>query len=203
MGRCAGLAGSAAVAGGLLAGFTALRPGRQAPAGVRADLGIVRPPGALDEPEFLARCIRCTRCADVCEPRCIHFFGSEAGALQGTPYIMPIERGCTLCLRCGETCPTGAIEPLEKKEDAKMGLAVIDKRLCVSHANTGVCGACFTVCPFRGKAVTQEIRLAPTIHEDDCTGCGLCEQYCIVDEREGLRAVQITTERTANSEEWV
>ena len=126
---------------------------------------------------------------------CIDFFGPEGGGLQNTPYIVPIERGCTLCLECGKTCPTGAILPLEKKEDADMGVAEVDERLCVSHNGTGVCGACFTVCPLRGKAVTQSIRLKPTIHLDDCTGCGLCEEHCIVDDRPGLRAIMVNSGR--------
>ena len=31
----------------------------------------LRPPGALDEDEFLARCIRCFRCGDACPNRAI------------------------------------------------------------------------------------------------------------------------------------
>ena len=51
-------------------------------------------------------------------------------------------RACTLCLKCGEACPTGAIVPLVEKDEARMGEAVVDERLCVSHNGTGVCGAC-------------------------------------------------------------
>jgi MauM/NapG family ferredoxin protein len=166
------------------------------PHGARHALGLIRPPGALPESDFLAACIRCMRCVDACEPRCIELFGAEAGTLQGTPYIVPIQKACTLCLACGEACPTGAILPLEEKDQADMGEAVIDERLCVSLNGTGVCGACFTACPLRGKAITQGIRNAPEIHTDHCVGCGLCEEFCIVDERSDLRAIQVTTQRT-------
>jgi len=189
-----------AVMGGFLAAvagsYMRLRTGGVAPAKARGPLGIVRPPGALAENDFLASCIRCTRCADACEVNCIDFFGSEAGPLQGTPCIVPIERGCTLCLKCGEACPTGSLVPLSKKEDVDMGDAVVDDRLCVSINGTGVCGACYTACPLSEKAITQGIRNAPEIHPDFCTGCGLCEEFCIVDEREGLRAIQVVTKRT-------
>ena len=108
------------------------------------------------EPEFLAQCIRCTRCADVCDVGCILLFGPGAGKHQGTPYLVPRDQGCTLCLKCGPACPTGALEVLVAKKDARMGTAVVDKRLCVSHNGTGVCGACFTACPLRGSAITQD-----------------------------------------------
>ncbi len=175
-----------------LLGFSSLKKSKTAPKGSRYALGIVRPPGALEEKDFLSLCIRCTRCSDSCEAQCILLFGPEAGRLQGTPYIEPQTRGCTMCLKCGETCPTEALLVLTKKEEIKMGLAVVDERLCVSHNGTGVCGACHTVCQLRNKAITQDIRNRPTIHEEHCTGCGMCEELCIVLER---RAIQVKTDR--------
>jgi ferredoxin-type protein NapG len=193
--RPAAVAGRVGLAAALVAGYATLRGGKDAPSGTRPGLGIVRPPGSLDEDAFLATCIRCTRCADSCEGGCIRFFGAEISVLQLTPYISPIDKGCTLCLQCGGACPSGAILPLEKKEDADMGVAIVDKRLCVSHNGTGICGACHTACPVHNKAIVQGLRNAPEIVPEHCTGCGLCEEHCIVDERPGLRAVQVFTER--------
>ena len=158
---------------------------------LRGGFGIVRPPGSIAENDFLSLCIRCSRCADACEANCIKFLTPGEGRKHGTPYILPVAKGCTLCLECGKACPTGAILPIEKKQDAKMGIAIVDERLCVSHNGSGVCGACFTVCPLRGKAITQAIRNAPEVHDEHCTGCGLCEYACIVDERPGLRAIMV------------
>lgn len=177
------------LAAGALGAYVALR-GRGvdgAAPGTRAGLGIVRPPGSLDEKEFLAKCIRCTLCADACEAQCIRFFGADAGAGQATPFIVPAERGCTMCLACGEACPSGAILPLEDMRRVKMGIAVVDERLCVSHNGTGVCGACHTVCPLRNDAIVQNFRNAPVINADVCTGCGLCEEVCIVHDRKAIR----------------
>lgn len=189
--------GQAVAVGGLLVGFLSLRRSRSALLEVRGRLGLVRPPGSLVESEFLAKCIRCTRCADACEVQCIRFFGPEGGTLQSTPYIFPNEKGCTMCLMCGVACPTGAIVPLGGKRDVKMGVAVVDERLCVSYNGTGVCGACHTVCPFRNEAIVQGLRNAPVVQAEFCTGCGLCEEVCIVRDR---RAIQVKTDRVLNEE---
>ena len=83
-----------------------------------------------------------------------------AGAHQGTPYIVPEDRACNMCLECVKTCPTGALEGVEKKEEIRMGVAVVDKRLCLPWIPNGVCGACHTVCPLKNRAVTVGIRIA-------------------------------------------
>lgn len=147
----------------------------------------LRPPGALAETEFLARCIRCQRCSEACSVGAIQLPGSEAGILHGTPIIRPQQKACTLCLRCGKACPTGAIQSLEKKDDARIGLAKVDKRLCVSHNGTGACGACYTACPLRGKAITQEMQFRPIVVEEKCVGCGQCEEVCIVHDNKAIR----------------
>ncbi len=186
-----------AMLGGGLFGIHELRSSETPPHGGREALGILRPPGSLAEEPFLASCIRCTRCADACEAQCIRFFGSDAGQSQDTPYIQADDRACTLCFACGEACPAGSIVPLVEMSEAAMGLAVVDERLCVSHNGTGMCGACFTICPLKGKAITQDYHNAPMVHKDACVGCGLCEEICIVRDR---RAIQVFTERPWKSD---
>jgi len=167
------------------------RDGEDVPEGTRAALGIMRPPGSLQEKDFLARCVRCTRCYDACEPRCIQLFGSSAGDHAGTPYLVAHERACTMCLKCGPACPVGAIVPLGDSSQIHMGIAEVDPRICVSHNRTGICGACYTACPLRGRAITQDWRGAPQV-EAACTGCGLCEEACITGE---IRAIRVRTDR--------
>jgi ferredoxin-type protein NapG len=139
----------------------------------------LRPPGALEEPDFLARCIHCYLCQDVCPVGCIQM-KSDGEQDRHTPFIIPRLKGCTLCLKCGDICPTGALQPLQSREEVRMGVAGVDENLCVSHLKTGACGACFTACPLRGKAITQGLFNAPYVHAEFCTGCGLCEEFCIV-----------------------
>ena len=54
------------------------------------------------------------------------------------------------------------------------------------------CDVCYRVCPLVDKAITLErvhndrtgihAKLIPTVHSDACTGCGKCEQACVLEE---------------------
>ncbi|MCP4622160.1 MAG: 4Fe-4S dicluster domain-containing protein [bacterium] len=95
---------------------------------LRKDRPLLRPPGALDEDIFLASCIKCGQCLQVCPPQVIKLAGISQGFGIGTPYITPREGGCILCsgLPCVLACPTGALaHELSLGKDAEMGLAVI------------------------------------------------------------------------------
>ncbi len=176
-------------AGALYVVGTAIRRGALARPLEESATGVLRPPGALDEPEFLAACIRCNLCAEACDTGCIRLFGPAEGRHTGTPFIVAEERACNLCLACTEVCPSGSLFPVEDASLVRMGTALVDERLCVSLNGTGVCGACHTACPLKNEAITQGNRNAPTVHEDACVGCGLCEEACIVHDRKAIRVV--------------
>lgn len=154
-----------------------------------AATGILRPPGALDEPAFLATCVRCQLCAQACDTGCIEFLGPFESRHAGTPYITAARVACNLCLACTQACPSGALTPLTELTAVRMGTAVVDERLCVSHNGTGACGACHTACPLKNRAITQGLFNAPTVHAEHCVGCGLCEEACIVYDRKAIRVV--------------
>jgi len=89
---------------------------------------LLRPPGALEEKTFLASCIKCGQCLQVCPPQILKLAGIRQGFGIGTPYIIPREGGCILCsgLPCVLACPTGALaHELSLGKDAEMGLAVL------------------------------------------------------------------------------
>ncbi len=103
---------------------------------LRSDRLFLRPPGALDEKLFLASCIKCGQCLQVCPPQVIELAGISQGFGIGTPYIIPRQGGCILCngLPCVLACPTGALNhDLSLGKDAEMGLAVItNPETCLS-----------------------------------------------------------------------
>lgn len=149
--------------------------------------GLLRPPGAQDETTFRASCVRCQRCVEACNAHAIRLFGPGTGALEGTPYLVAERTACTLCLECGLACPTGALAVLDRMEQAKMGHAVVDTALCVSHNGTGICGACFTACPLKGRAIKIGTHNKPEIDRRACVGCGACEEACIVTRDKAIR----------------
>ncbi len=102
----------------------------------------LRPPGAVSEKEFLALCIKCGQCLQVCPYHSIKLADMAKGHGVGTPYIDARERGCYACnaVPCVLACPSGALDhACEKPEDIKMGIAVLEfPNKCIALTNTPV-----------------------------------------------------------------
>lgn len=159
------------------------------------DSKLIRPPGSLEEEEFLKRCLKCGQCMGTCPSNGLQPATTQAG-LEGiwSPILVPMVGPCEYdCNRCGRICPSGAIKPLELEEKRKtrIGMAFLDKSRCIPHFLGKDCTVCFDNCPLYHKA----IKLTPTLipHGDDlkevkvpsvitdlCIGCGVCENKCPV-----------------------
>ncbi len=140
---------------------------------------ILRPPGALkDDTAFISACIGCGLCGEVCPPRCIKFHQNDGGKNTNTPYIDAAEKACILCDKCMEICPTRALTEIPR-QDIDMGLAQIDRTACYPWVDTGICGACVSICPLGEKAISfkEWNQYKPLVH-DACVGCGLCVEIC-------------------------
>jgi MauM/NapG family ferredoxin protein len=136
----------------------------------------LRPPGARDEPDFAALCIRCGRCAAVCPYRAIRPDGFGGGLEAGAPVVIPRRAGCWLCLKCPPACPTGALAPVAEARAVRMGRARVLEAACYAFQGV-VCRTCLDACPLQGEAIRQDAELRPRV-TDRCVGCGLCEQRC-------------------------
>ena len=157
---------------------------------------LIRPPGSLEESEFLKRCVKCGECMKVCITNGLQPTFMEAG-FEGlwSPMLVPQIGYCEYrCTLCGQVCPTGAIEelPLEEKMKVKIGIAFIDMSRCLPHAHSTPCIVCEEVCPTSKKAIwfeKAEVRdregrvkvvQQPHVDLDLCIGCGICEAKCPV-----------------------
>jgi polyferredoxin/ferredoxin len=130
--------------------------------------GVVRPPGALAEEDFLARCIKCGQCMRVCPTNIIQPATLETG-LEGlwTPLLnfRVGTSGCQLnCIACGNVCPTSALRPLSLDEKlgrggfaergpVRMGTAFMDRGRCLPWAMDVPCIVCQENCPVSPKAI--------------------------------------------------
>jgi len=147
----------------------------------------LRPPGAKPEDEFLSLCIKCDRCVASCPYESIVAAGWHHGLAVGTPIIKPRSVPCYLCMICPDVCPTGALEPVAKR-DVDMGEAVVDETTCYPFFDI-LCRACVDACPFQGEAIYQDAQLRPVVDPKHCVGCGLCVPVCPT-EPESIRVVR-------------
>ena len=152
----------------------------------------IRPPGALAEEDFLSACVRCGLCVRACPYDTLKLAEVGDGVVLGTPYFVAREKPCFMCqdVPCTRACPTGALDrEIARIEDAAMGTAVLsDHENCLNYRGMH-CSICYRVCPVKGQAITLEEhvikgkrRVIPTVYAEHCTGCGRCEEQCVLKE---------------------
>jgi ferredoxin-type protein NapG len=76
------------------------------------ELGLLRPPGSINEEDFLFACIKCGLCVQICPIHAIKLADWDTGLAYGTPYIDGQAQACDFscdAIQCAETCPTAAI----------------------------------------------------------------------------------------------
>lgn len=135
-----------------------------------------RPPGARPEREFLSACSRCAKCVQVCPAQCIKIDPTGVHG-DGAPYIDPDAMPCVLCdgLLCMPACPTGALVPT-MLDYIDMGTAVWHEQICLRHIGED-CTICIDHCPVGTRALELKDGRVH-VHEDGCTGCGVCQNQC-------------------------
>lgn len=144
----------------------------------------LRPPGAIDEPEFLGVCVRCGNCIRACPTHIIEpSLGHRGPAGLLTPILRFRENYCLVdCTKCMAVCPSGALVRLspQAKGLKPIGLPRVDMSVCLL-AEGRECTECGRWCPhtaIRYAWSETEYTLIPEIDAQKCTGCGACEAAC-------------------------
>ena len=185
---------------------------------------LIRPPGSVEESEFLEKCIKCDQCINSCPTNVLQPATWAEGGLEGlwTPVMNFNIAHCQLkCTLCSEVCPTGAIRKITVEEKLGkgdfveqgpivLGTAFFDKGRCLPHAMDIPCVVCEEVCPVSPKAIQthdEEVKTVfnqvvvlnkPFIVPDLCIGCGICQAECPVRDD---RAVYVTAVGESRSSE--
>lgn len=181
----------------------------------------IRPPGALPEPDFLERCLKCGQCMKVCPTNVLQPALTEAG-VEGlfTPVLNMRYGYCELnCTLCGQVCPSGAIRRMTIAEKIghpdgrpiKIGTAFFDRGRCLPWAMQRNCVVCQEVCPVSPKAiytVDEEVTLSdgtrivlhrPYVDAARCIGCGLCQRECPLEDLPAIRVSAVGETRAGRS----
>lgn len=133
-----------------------------------------RPPGAVEESDFLARCSRCGECLKACPHQAIVKAPLRLREAAGTPVIEAAENPCRHCsdTPCAQVCEPGV---LRADYPQKMGQASVATMDCLAWQGS-FCTVCFEQCPIEGVISLDQGK--PVIDARACTGCGVCLYVC-------------------------
>jgi polyferredoxin len=129
---------------------------------------VIRPPGAMEEEQFLRHCIKCGQCIRICPTNVLQPGGLEGGLESLWTPVLNNRIGssaCQLnCVACGGVCPTAAIRPISLDERLgrgefaqagaiRLGTAFVDRNRCLPWAMDRPCIVCQENCPVSPKAI--------------------------------------------------
>ncbi len=211
--------GRRAVLGGVVAGVSLPLFGRlDGQIHHVSDPLLIRPPGSLEEKDFLALCQRCGLCMKACPTNVINPTLSEAGmAGFWTPHLIMTLGYCEYtCTLCGSVCPTGAIKNISGKDKIgqpiRIGSAYLDRGRCLPWSGNAPCIVCEEHCPTSPKAIylrddevpgpdgkMLRVKL-PHVDLKKCVGCGICEYRCPVRGRPAIIVIAAGESRSLRNQ---
>ena len=143
------------------------------------------PFGSKSVKDFYNRCTACQLCVSQCPNNVLKPSTDLMHFMQ--PYMTYTDGYCRPeCTICSQVCPAGAIEPLTKEEKTSyhIGVATIERDLCIVQRDGVSCGNCERHCPTGAIMMVPQqpgnpdSLLIPAVDEAKCIGCGACENLC-------------------------
>jgi len=140
----------------------------------RRSIPVLRPPGAVEEEQFLAGCTKCNKCIEACPHEAITLAPARLREAAATPMLDPDRSPCMMCddFPCIAACEPGVLTRTVPK---MMGTAKVTEHLCLAHHGT-TCTVCSERCPVEGAIDIADGK--PRVNEKVCTGCGVCRYVC-------------------------
>jgi len=140
------------------------------------------PPGAVDN--FHEVCSSCGDCVPACPENAIQMI-PESITGKDLPVIKPSQNACIMCtdLPCMKSCPDNALIASQESFPA-IGLARIVEDKCIAYSGN-MCMTCYDACPLKRQAIVLKAN-KPVINPEHCTGCGICENMCILENEKGV-----------------
>ena len=146
------------------------------------------PPGAVKN--FTDICTVCGDCIPVCPEKAIQIQRDELSG-KDLPVIRATQAACSMCqdTPCITACDDGALVADPGNDFPRMGLAIVNETICLAH-NGSACLVCYDACPLKRRALKMKLS-RPVVDNQFCTGCGVCENVCIVEGEKGIRIVAL------------
>jgi len=148
----------------------------------------LRPPGALLEQKFLASCIKCGQCVQVCPVNAIKLAELDEGFGVGSPYIDARAQACDFSCDGLQCVPTGALtHEINYPHETDMGIAKVARpESCLAVRGQGFKGQARGAA-FKGKLRYEEVdRWKPILvrdHPYELELCDLCVRQCPIEIR--------------------
>lgn len=168
--------------GSLLGGGVYLAPQ------LNAQKNLLRPPGALDEKDFLSTCIKCGQCVQVCPYHTLSLLDIKSGNSVGTPYVDARSRGCYLCdlLPCVLACPSGSLNhDITQANQVEMGVAFLkNPTSCLALLNTPVTQEDIAEILTHSNKNEREAKVLENLQSYVGKPCTICADLCPYPQKE-------------------
>ena len=148
----------------------------------------LRPPGAINEKDFLSTCIKCGQCVQVCPYHTLSLLDIKSGNSVGTPFVDARSRGCYLCdlLPCVLACPSGSLNhDITLASQVEMGVAMLkNPSKCLALQGRNVTKEDLAEILTHSNKNKREAEILEEVEKYVDKPCTICADMCPYPEKE-------------------